>query len=165
MPPPNRKRPAPRAADARNRLRRGKPKVCFFCASHAEWVDYKDVNVLRRFVSDRGKVKSRGNTGTCVQHQRAVATAIKTARELALLPYVVRTFASDKAGGRGGRGAPRGGDRRPESTESADATDATESSDATESAARAGADVVTTGEDRNRSDQLESEVTAGDAAE
>ena len=120
MPPPNRKRPAPRAADARNRLRRGKPKVCFFCASHAEWVDYKDVNVLRRFVSDRGKVKSRGNTGTCVQHQRAVATAIKTARELALLPYVVRTFASDKAGGRGGRGGPRGGDRRPENTESAD---------------------------------------------
>jgi ribosomal protein S18 len=90
-------------------------------------VDYKDVNVLRRFVSDRGKVKSRGNTGTCVQHQRAVATAIKTARELALLPYVVRTFASDKAGGRGGRGGPRGADRRPEPTESADTVDASTS--------------------------------------
>jgi small subunit ribosomal protein S18 len=124
MPPPNRKRPAPRAADARNRLRRGKPKVCFFCANHAEWVDYKDVGVLKRFISDRGKVKSRGNTGTCVQHQRAVATAIKTARELALLPYVVRTFASDKAGGRGGRGGPRGGDRRPDSTTAAAADSA-----------------------------------------
>lgn len=128
MPPPNRKRPAPRAADARNRLRRGKPKVCFFCAGHAEWVDYKDVNVLRRFVSDRGKVKSRGNTGTCVQHQRAVATAIKTARELALLPYVVRTFASDKAGGRGGRGGSRGADRRPEPAESTDSADTVDAS-------------------------------------
>ena len=129
MPPPNRKRPAPRAADTRNRLRRGKPKVCFFCASHAEWVDYKDINVLRRFVSDRGKVKSRGNTGTCVQHQRAVATAIKTARELALLPYVVRTFASDKGGGRGGRGGPRGGaDRRPDAAEVADRVTAPEAS-------------------------------------
>jgi small subunit ribosomal protein S18 len=84
--------------------RRGaKKKICVFCADHTVWVDYKDVNVLRRFVSDRGKIKARRVTGNCVQHQRDVAIAIKTARELALLPYSVRA-ASDRAGGRGGRG-------------------------------------------------------------
>jgi small subunit ribosomal protein S18 len=68
-------------------------------------VDYKDVFLLRRFVNDRGRIKARGATGTCAQHQRDVAVAIKTARELALLPYVVRTVATE------GRGV-RGGDRR-----------------------------------------------------
>ena len=110
MPPPNRKRPTTRASDQRNRPGRGKPKVCIFCADRAEWVDYKDTNLLRRFISDRGKIRSRGNTGTCAQHQREVAVAIKTARELALLPYAVRTLAADKPGGRG-RGGPRGGPR------------------------------------------------------
>ena len=112
MPTTNRKRPTTKTAD-KGRARRGKPKFCIFCAEHAEWVDYKDTNVLRRFMSDRGKIKSRSNTGTCAQHQRAVATAIKTARELALLPYSTRTFAADKPGGRGrgagGRGRPGGG--------------------------------------------------------
>src|SRR3954452_4701418 len=87
--------------------RPGKPKVCVFCASHADWVDYKDVNTLRRLVSDRGKIKARRVTGTCRQHQRDVAIAIKTAREMALLPYVVMTVASEKRGGRSGRGGPR----------------------------------------------------------
>ena len=93
----------------RDTNRRGKPKVCLFCRDHVTWVDYKDVNVLRRFISDRAKIKARSTTGTCTQHQREVAVAIKTARELALLPYTQRTV-SDKAGrdGRGGRGAPRG---------------------------------------------------------
>ena len=111
MPTTNRKRPTTKTAD-KGRAWRGKPKFCIFCAEHAEWVDYKDTNVLRRFMSDRGKIKSRSNTGTCAQHQRAVATAIKTARELALLPYATRTFAADKPGGRGrgagGRGRPGG---------------------------------------------------------
>jgi small subunit ribosomal protein S18 len=109
MAPPNKKRSAPRSTDTRNRVRRGKPKFCIFCAEHAQWVDYKDTNILRRFISDRGKIKSRGNTGTCAQHQRDVAAAIKTARELALLPYVVRTLAADKAGGRRGRPGGAGG--------------------------------------------------------
>ena len=52
--------------------RPGKPKVCVFCVSHAIWVDYKDVNVLRRLMSDRGKIKARRVTGTCRQHQRDV---------------------------------------------------------------------------------------------
>jgi small subunit ribosomal protein S18 len=95
----------------RDTNRRGKPKICVFCRDHVTWVDYKDVNVLRRFISDRAKIKARRTTGTCTQHQRDVAVAIKTARELALLPYTQRTV-SDKAGrdgrGGGGRGGPRG---------------------------------------------------------
>jgi small subunit ribosomal protein S18 len=91
--------------------RRGaKKKVCAFCADHTQWVDYKDVNILRRYMSDRGKIKARRVSGNCVQHQRDVSIAIKTARELALLPYAVRA-ASDRAGGRGGRGGAGRGPR------------------------------------------------------
>jgi len=78
---------------------RGKRKVCVFCKEHAEWVDYKDVSLLRRFMSERGKIRSRRVTGNCTQHQRDVQVAIKTARELALLPYVQRT-ASERGPGR-----------------------------------------------------------------
>jgi small subunit ribosomal protein S18 len=88
--------------------RRGKPKVCIFCKDRVDWVDYKDVNLLRRFMSDRGKIRARRVTGNCAQHQRDVAVAIKTARELALLPYTQRTM-SERGPGRGGRGG--GGDR------------------------------------------------------
>ena len=89
--------------------RRGKKKVCIFCKDHAEWVDYKDVNLLRRFMSDRGKIRARRVTGNCAQHQREVAVAIKTARELALLPYTQRTTSERGPGrGGGGRGGPRG---------------------------------------------------------
>jgi small subunit ribosomal protein S18 len=73
--------------------RRGKKKVCVFCKEHIEWVDYKDVNLLRRFMSDRGKIRARRVSGNCAQHQRDVAVAIKTARELVLLPYTQRTVA------------------------------------------------------------------------
>src|SRR5580698_9079139 len=86
---------------------RGKKKVCIFCKDHASWVDYKDVNLLRRFMSDRGKIRARRVTGNCSQHQRDVQVAIKTARELALLPYTQRTV-NERGPGRGpGRGAPR----------------------------------------------------------
>ena len=89
--------------------RGGKKKVCIFCKDHAEWVDYKDVNLLRRFMSDRGKIRARRVTGNCAQHQREVAVAIKTARELALLPYTQRTMSERGPGrGGGGRGGPRG---------------------------------------------------------
>jgi ribosomal protein S18 len=107
----NRSRTKPN--DAKGRVRRGKPKVCLFCAQHIAYVDYKDTNLLRRFMTDRGKIKARTNTGTCAQHQRDVAVAIKTAREMVMLPYVVRTLAADKSSGRQGRGAGRPGDRRP----------------------------------------------------
>jgi small subunit ribosomal protein S18 len=78
---------------------RGKKKVCVFCKDRAVWVDYKDVSLLRRFMSERGKIRSRRVTGNCTQHQREVQVAIKTARELALLPYVQRT-ASERGPGR-----------------------------------------------------------------
>ena len=80
--------------------RTAKKKVCVFCSDHIKWVDYKDVNLLRRFMSDRGKIRARRVSGNCAQHQRDVAVAIKTARELALLPYSQRTVA-ERGGGRG----------------------------------------------------------------
>jgi small subunit ribosomal protein S18 len=82
---------------------RGKKKVCIFCKDQSTWVDYKDVNLLKRFMSDRGKIRSRRVTGNCAQHQRDVQVAIKTARELALLPYTQRTV-SERGPGRGPRG-------------------------------------------------------------
>lgn len=120
---------------AGGRIRRGRPKICIFCSEHATWVDYKDVGLLRRFMSDRGRIKGRGATGTCAQHQRDVATAIKTARELALLPYTVRTAATEGRGGRGGRG-PRGG---PGASDTAQASESTmASADTTDSAEEGG---------------------------
>ena len=52
-----------------------------------DYIDYKDTNLLRKFISDRGKIRARRVTGACTQHQRAVATAVKNSREVALLPY------------------------------------------------------------------------------
>src|SRR5436189_1685520 len=84
--------------------RRTKKKVCIFCKDHIDWVDYKDVNLLRRYMSDRGKIRAQRVSGNCRQHQQEVAVAIKTARELALLPYTQRTMAERGPGrGRGGR--------------------------------------------------------------
>src|SRR5579884_254301 len=76
--------------------RRTKKKPCLFCKEHIEWVDYKDVNLLRRYMSDRGKIRARRVSGNCAQHQRDVAVAIKTARELALLPYTQRTVSEGR---------------------------------------------------------------------
>jgi len=102
-----------------------KKKVCVFCTEHMTYVDYKDVNLLRRFMSDRGKIRARRVSGNCTQHQSHVAIAIKTARELALLPYTQRTV-SERTGGRGGgggRGAPRGAPANVEADETSEAMD------------------------------------------
>jgi small subunit ribosomal protein S18 len=66
----------------------GRRKSCFFCKSKVDEVDYKNVNELRRYVSEKGKIRSRRISGACRRHQRQVAVAVKRARELALLPYV-----------------------------------------------------------------------------
>ena len=100
--PRNRDRDRDRKRGAKDPGRRTKKKVCIFCKEHIAWVDYKDINLLRRFMSDRGKIRARRVSGNCAQHQRDVAVAIKTARELALLPYTQRTV-SERAGGRGRR--------------------------------------------------------------
>lgn len=63
-------------------------KVCTFCADKSMKIDYKDVDLLRRFITDRGKIKARRKTGACAKHQRAIALAIKRARHVALLPFV-----------------------------------------------------------------------------
>ena len=70
---------------ARPRKRR---KVCQFCADKATFIDYKDAAKLKRFVSERSKILPRRTTGTCAMHQRELTTAIKRARQIALLPYV-----------------------------------------------------------------------------
>ena len=67
--------------------RRPRKKVCAFCAEKATSIDYKDVEKLRKFIGERGKISPRRMTGVCAKHQRQLATAIKKARVMALLPY------------------------------------------------------------------------------
>ncbi len=64
-----------------------KPKVCAFCVEKNARIDYKQADVLRRYVTERGKIRPRRQTGMCAKHQRRMAMAIKRARHLALLPY------------------------------------------------------------------------------
>lgn len=66
----------------------GKRKSCYFCKDKVEEIDYKNVNQLRRYISEKGKIRSRRITGACRRHQNQVASAVKRAREMALLPYV-----------------------------------------------------------------------------
>jgi small subunit ribosomal protein S18 len=68
-------------------IRKPKKKVCLFCQEKVTRVDYTDTGLLRKFISDRGKIRARRVSGNCTQHQRDVATAIKNSREMALLPY------------------------------------------------------------------------------
>lgn len=70
---------------------RGRVKVCRFCEDKALKIDYKDDRMLRRFVTERGKVIPRRMTGTCARHQRELTTAIKRARNIAVLPYAAET--------------------------------------------------------------------------
>jgi small subunit ribosomal protein S18 len=85
-------------------VRRGaKKKPCSFCQHGVDRVDYKDLAQLRKYISDRGKIRGRKVSGNCQQHQRDVSDAIKTARELALLPYTQRTV-TERRGGRGREG-------------------------------------------------------------
>ncbi len=71
-------------------LRKPKKKVCQFCKEKVSYVDYKDVALLRTFVSDRGRIRSRRITGITPRQQRMVTRAVKNAREMALLPYTSR---------------------------------------------------------------------------
>jgi small subunit ribosomal protein S18 len=66
----------------------GRRRNCFFCREGVDEVDYKNYNQLRRYMSEKGKIRSRRTTGACRRHQRQVAVAVKRAREMALLPYV-----------------------------------------------------------------------------
>ncbi|MBQ9860099.1 MAG: 30S ribosomal protein S18 [Clostridia bacterium] len=68
--------------------RKGHRKVCQFCVDKIDYIDYKDVARLRRCMSERAKILPRRVTGTCARHQRALTTAIKRARQVALVPFV-----------------------------------------------------------------------------
>lgn len=95
----------------------GKKKVCVFCTEGIDYVDYKDINLLRRYMSERAKIRARRVSGNCAQHQREVAIAIKTARELALLPYTQR-MATESRGPRVPRPRPDR-DERPDRSDDA----------------------------------------------
>jgi small subunit ribosomal protein S18 len=96
-----RRRPT-RRRDKKGGSGSGRRKPCPYCKDKIEQVDYKDIGALRRFVSERGKIRSRRITGACRRHQNQVSRAIKRARELALLPYVAEPT-SERAGGGGRR--------------------------------------------------------------
>ena len=72
-----------------NRKPRKRRKVCQFCVDKATFVDYKDVAKLKKFTSERGKILPRRATGACAMHQRQITEAIKRARQVALMPYIV----------------------------------------------------------------------------
>ncbi len=84
MPAAQRRPPAKRRDGRPRYIRR---KVCSFCVGKVKLIEYKDVGLLRRYLSDRAKIDSRRKTGTCPRHQRALSLAIKRARHLALLPF------------------------------------------------------------------------------
>jgi len=91
--------------------RRGKKKISPISSDNVQYVDYKDVDLLRRFMSDRAKIRSRRVTGNDSQQQREVARAIKNAREMGLIAYTSRVTTQRRGGGRrdgdgGGRGRP-----------------------------------------------------------
>ena len=77
------------AAPMRRRTVRRRKKVCVFCADANQVIDYKDANLVRKYISERGKILPRRITGNCAKHQRALTVAVKRARQLALIPYVV----------------------------------------------------------------------------
>ncbi|MDR3709270.1 MAG: 30S ribosomal protein S18 [Capsulimonadaceae bacterium] len=78
----------PSGARKQNKFRRQRRKVCGFCVDKTTYIDFKNAMKLKRYTSERGKIEPRRKTGTCAKHQRALATAIKRAREIALLPFV-----------------------------------------------------------------------------
>ncbi|MDH4139257.1 MAG: 30S ribosomal protein S18 [Coriobacteriia bacterium] len=81
--------------------RRPRRKYCAFCKDKVKHIDYKDVQALRRYMTDRGKIKPRRVTGNCAQHQHQLSIAVKRAREMALVPYTVPVVSGRIDRGRG----------------------------------------------------------------
>ena len=103
-------RPRTRRRDDRVE-RKPKKRVSILDSEQITYVDYKDVNLLRRFMSERAKIRARRVTGNDTQQQREIARAIRVAREMALLPYSVRQVTHRSKGRRGERGDREGGER------------------------------------------------------
>ena len=131
----------PKRAPKIDTRRGAKKKPCSFCQHGVGSVDYKDLAQLRKYISDRGKIRGRKVSGNCQQHQRDVTDSIKTARELALLPYTQRTVTERRGGrGRDDRG-PRG--PRPDREGAERPNDAERSNDAEATLADVTDEVVT----------------------
>ena len=134
------KKPPPRKSK-RDDGRRAKKKVSVLTTEKVEYIDYKDVNLLKRFMSDRAKIRARRVSGNDTQQQAEVARAIKNAREMALLPYTTRVTTQRNnrgrdrdRGDRGPRdGAPRDDDQAP-TEEAGEAVDAPEGVEVAEAA-------------------------------
>ena len=109
-----------------------KKKTSVLVTDKVEYIDYKDVNLLNRFVSDRSKIRNRRVTGNDVQQQREVANAVKNAREMALLPYTKRV--SQTRAGRPPRDGEERGERRPRRDDGAPSTPRTDAPVATDDA-------------------------------
>ena len=77
------------AAPMRRRPMHRRRKVCVFCSDENQKIDYKDTNLLRKYISERGKILPRRITGNCAKHQRELTVAVKRARQIALIPYVI----------------------------------------------------------------------------
>ena len=75
-------------ADSQRRGGFRRRRICNFCLEKVDYIDYKDGDMLRRYVTEHGRIRPRRQTGTCARHQRALAQAIKRARHLAMLPFV-----------------------------------------------------------------------------
>jgi small subunit ribosomal protein S18 len=82
----------PRGGQQQQRRFYAHPRVCLFCTDHSVSIDYKQVELLRRFVTEDGKIRPRRQTGTCAKHQRELAQAIKRARHIALLQFTGETL-------------------------------------------------------------------------
>ena len=82
--------------------RKPRRKYCQFCKDHTEFIDYKDVQMMRKFMTDRGKIKPRRVSGNCAQHQHTLSMAVKRAREMALVPSTIPVISGriDRRGGR-----------------------------------------------------------------
>jgi small subunit ribosomal protein S18 len=119
----------PAASEGRGRLRKRR-KVSYLTLNKIEKVDYKDLSILKRFLNDRGKMLSARQTGATAKQQRMISRAIRRARELALLPYVVGDFTQDRRDivgrpGRGQRSAPQADAPAEEAKATATAAEAT----------------------------------------
>jgi small subunit ribosomal protein S18 len=112
--------------------RKFKKKTSLLLIEKVEYVDYKDVDLLTRFMSDRAKIKNRRVAGNDLQQQREVANAIKVAREMALLPYAKRVASTRTGGRRGDRDERRGGDREERDSSSEGAAEGTENTENTD---------------------------------
>ena len=129
------KKPPPRKSK-RDDGRRTKKKVSVLTSEKVEYIDYKDVNLLKRFMSDRAKIRARRVTGNDTQQQAEVARAIKNAREMALMPYATRVTTQRNNRGRDrdrGERSDRGprDERKPAEGEASEGSEATEATEAT----------------------------------